>query len=175
MPIFKMPKMPGKATGLAAIVSASIGIGAPVTLHHEGMKLAPYYDSVGKLTWCGGETEVGYKPKFTFEECNELFVMRYGWYSIKTSLFYNDAAKAVVTPEVHATMTDMSYNIGLGGVKKSSMIRFMNAGQPAQACDAILRYKYAGKQDCSKPGNRSCPGVWTRRVEMHKLCKKGVR
>lgn len=164
-----------KSMGTAAFIVASATVGAPATLNFEGMKLAPYYDSVGVKTWCAGETEVGYKEKFTLTECNLLYNIRYGYYSYQTTLFYNDKARAVVTPEIHAAMVDMSYNIGMGSVKKSSMVRHLNDGNALAACDAILLYKFAGGRDCSDPKNRTCRGVWDRRLKMNKLCHQGVQ
>lgn len=164
-----------KSMGAAAFVTASAAIGAPATLSFEGMKLAPYYDSVGVKTWCAGETEVGYKEKFTLGECSLLYNIRYGWYSFQTTLFYNDKANAVITPEIHAAITDMSYNVGLNRVKTSGMVRKLNEGKAREACNVILQYKYAGKYDCSIPGNKVCWGVWDRRVKMNQLCLKGVQ
>ena len=161
-----------KSMGMAAFTAASATIGAPMTLHFEGMKLEPYYDSVGKLTWCGGETQIGYKENFTFAECSALFKMRYGWYSMRTANLYNDLGAQYVTPAMHAAFTDMAYNAGTGAAQK--IIARLNAGDPRGACNAILLYKYAGKHDCSKPGNKICPGVWTRRLEMNELCIKGM-
>ena len=141
---------------------------------HKGYGFAPYYDSVGVKTWCGGETEVGYKEKFTMTECNLLYNIRYGYYSMQTTFFYNDKAKEIVTPEVHASMVDMAYNVGLGKVKTSGMIKNLNAGNAKAACNVILQYKYAGGKDCSLPGNKTCRGVWDRRVKMNQLCLKGT-
>lgn len=169
----KLPNL--KAMGMASFITASAVIGAPITLNNEGMKLAPYYDSVGVKTWCAGETEVGYKEKFTLEECSLMYNIRYGYYSYRTAMMYNSTASGIVTPEIHAAMTDMSYNVGLSTVEKSSMIRNLNTGKPVEACDAITLYKFAGGIDCSKPGNKTCPGVWDRRLKMQKLCKKGVQ
>lgn len=162
------------AMGVAAFLSVATAIGAPVTMYKEGVRLTPYYDSVGKLTWCVGETEKGYKKKFTFEECGVLYTARYGYYSTRTQLMYNSKAAHVVTPKMHAAFTDMSYNVGIGRVSSSTMIKRLNAGDARGACDAILLYKYAGGFDCSTPGNKVCAGVWTRRVEMHKMCLEGV-
>jgi lysozyme len=171
--IFKHVK-PGKKTGgFALVVAAGAAIGAPITLNNEGMKLVPYYDSVGVRTWCGGETEIGYKEKFTEQECVKLFGVRYGYYSDRTAMFYNDVAKTVVTPEIHASMVDMSYNVGLPTVQKSSMIRELNAGRPANACAAILLYNKAGGLDCRVRSN-NCYGVWDRRLKIKKLCMKGL-
>jgi len=163
------------ARGLAAFIALSGMIGAPMTMHSEGMELAPYYDGVGVRTWCAGETEVGGdKDSYTYEECGLLFHMRYGYYSMRVAAMYNDVAKKVVTPEIHAAFTDMAYNVGLGAVGSSSMMRHINASRPTQACNAILLYKYAGGHDCSAPGNKVCAGVWGRRLEMNKLCLSGI-
>lgn len=173
--VFKNNK-PGKKT-LSAIVAGSISLGAPLTLGHEGMRLVPYYDSVGVLTWCGGETDKKhYKPKFTYAECSDLFKIQYGFYSYATSDYYNDTGKAIVNEKIHAAFTDMSYNVGLSRVKTSGMIRNINAGDPVAACNVILEYKKAGGMDCSKTRGmkNGCYGVWERRLQMHKLCMEGA-
>lgn len=170
----KQGKPTAKKTTMAVFLAMVVSIGSPMALKHEGMKLKPYYDSVGVLTWCIGETEVGYKKEFTEQECKALFTMRYGFYAKAVYSMYNDTAKEIVTPEFSAAMTDMAYNVGISAVRKSSMIREINAGNGVKACDAIKRYKYAGGKDCSKPNNRTCRGVWSRRLEMHELCLSGL-
>lgn len=161
--------------GLSAFITLSATVGAPYTAYKEGLRLKPYMDGGGVKTWCRGETEVNYKEEFTEQECDVMFYIRYGMYSKSVALMYNDTAKAVVTPRMHAALVDMAYNIGINGVRKSSMMRLFNAGQPAKACEAFLLYKYAAGQDCSDPKNRTCPGVWTRRKETHKMCLEDLR
>ena len=170
---FRKIKHGKKTGGFALVLASGAVIGGPLTLQHEGMKLAPYYDSVGVKTWCAGETEIGYKEEFTQAECAALFSIRYGYYSERTALFYNEKAKKIVTPEIHAAFVDMAYNVGLGAVGKSSMIRDINAGNPVGACNSILLYKRAGGKDCSIRTN-GCYGVWLRRLKMNELCLKGV-
>lgn len=65
---------------------------------------------------------------------------------------------------------DWLYQYGSGAWLKSSMRRELLVGRYAQACHALLRYKYSGGYDCSTPGNRRCAGVWTRQLERHKKC-----
>lgn len=168
-----MSKKTLAAIGAGTFITMAAMVGAPVTMQAEGMKLVPYYDSVGVKTWCVGETEVGYKDKFEKSDCDFLYTIRYGYYSMRTMEFYGPKAKAVVTPEVHAAVVDTAYNVGLSAIEKSTIVRKLNAGDVGGACDAILLYKYVGKTDCSKPGNKVCPGVWTRRLKMNQLCKKG--
>lgn len=174
-----MMKLPSgntlKSVGVAGFIAASAVIGGPATLSHEGMKLKPYYDSVGVKTVCGGETEYVEDRQYTLQECTNLYSMRYGYYSLKTAGFYNETAKAIVTPPVHAALTDMSYNVGLERVRTSGMIRNINRGDLLGTCAVILDYKRAGGKDCSKPENkRFCGGIWTRRQQMHSLCMSGV-
>ena len=65
---------------------------------------------------------------------------------------------------------DFTGQYGIANWRKSSMRRHLLAGQYRQACDALLRYRYAAGFDCSTPGNRRCPGVWTRQLERHAKC-----
>lgn len=73
--------------------------------------------------------------------------------------------------------TDLAYNIGpfnfctggkFGGT--SGIVRRLNAGDYAGACNAILDWKKAGGFDCSTPGNKRCAGVWTDRLKSHSKC-----
>lgn len=65
---------------------------------------------------------------------------------------------------------DFIYQYGSGTWNSSSMRKHLLAGQHRQACDALLRYRFAGGFDCSTPGNKRCMGVWTRQQERHKQC-----
>lgn len=65
---------------------------------------------------------------------------------------------------------DWRYQYGGGAWAKSSMLRHLRAGNYVAACNALLAYKFSGGYDCSVPGNRVCPGVWTRQLERHKKC-----
>lgn len=77
---------------------------------------------------------------------------------------------------------NLAYNIGRGksGVTDgfceakrggpSTLVQRLNAYDYAGACDAILLWKYVGDVDCSTPGNRQCPGLWARRLRLHRQC-----
>ena len=94
---------------------------------------------------------------------------------------FEGAIKRCVTVPLHQAeydaYTDLAYNIGstnfctnrrTGG--PSNLVRLLNAGQYAAACDAILEYKYAAGYDCSTSGNRRCAGLWKDRLRVHALC-----
>jgi len=69
---------------------------------------------------------------------------------------------------------DFSGQYGSANWRKSSMRRYLLAGEYAKACDALLMWRKAGGYDCSalvngKP-NKRCWGVWTRQLERHAQC-----
>lgn len=69
---------------------------------------------------------------------------------------------------------DFAGQYGMGNWRQSSMRRHVMAGQYANACAALLRYRFAAGYDCStlvagKP-NKRCYGVWTRQLERHDRC-----
>ena len=65
---------------------------------------------------------------------------------------------------------DFTGQYGIGNWRGSSMRRNLLAGRYAAACQSLLAYRYAAGFDCSTPGNRRCPGVWTRQKERHAKC-----
>lgn len=59
---------------------------------------------------------------------------------------------------------------GIGKWRKSSMRRNLLAGNYVAACKALLKYRYSAGFDCSTPGNKRCPGVWTRQLKRYDAC-----
>ena len=64
---------------------------------------------------------------------------------------------------------DFTYQFGTGAWSGSSMLRNLKKGKYKAACDALLKWKYVAKRDCSIRKN-GCYGVWTRQVERHTKC-----
>ncbi|WP_413879068.1 lysozyme [Candidatus Aalborgicola defluviihabitans] len=52
----------------------------------------------------------------------------------------------------------------------STLVKLLNAQDYQGACDAILKWRMAGGVDCSAPGNKTCPGLWARRVQTRNQC-----
>ena len=63
-----------------------------------------------------------------------------------------------------------SYQYGVAATCNSSMVRNVNAGNYARACEGYTLYKFSAGFDCSTPGNRVCGGVWTRNLERRDMC-----
>lgn len=59
---------------------------------------------------------------------------------------------------------------GIGTWRNGSPRRDLLAGNYAQACRDLLKYRYAAGFDCSTPGNKRCYGVWVRQLERHAKC-----
>ena len=66
---------------------------------------------------------------------------------------------------------DFTGQYGIGNWRSSSMRRDLIAGEYAQACADLLKYRYAAGFDCSTPGNKRCWGVWSRQLERNAKCK----
>lgn len=65
---------------------------------------------------------------------------------------------------------DFVYQYGTGAWGSSGMRGYILTGEYRLACDALLRYRFAGGYDCSIPGNKICSGVWKRQLERHAKC-----
>lgn len=68
----------------------------------------------------------------------------------------------------------LTYNVGHSAFCRSTLVRRLNAGDYRGACEQILRWRFANGQDCSAPGNRSCRGLWQRRLDAHERCLTAV-
>jgi len=69
---------------------------------------------------------------------------------------------------------DWVYQYGTGAWWNSSIRKNLLVSNYQGACDALLKFRFMGKYDCStlvagKP-NKRCYGVWTRQLKRHKEC-----
>jgi hypothetical protein len=62
----------------------------------------------------------------------------------------------------HASIISFTYNVGGGALCKSSVARYINAGEPDKGCDALLLYVKANKHIIQ--------GLKNRRMAERKLC-----
>lgn len=78
-------------------------------------------------------------------------------------------------------LVDFAYQYGVPTACSSSIVAHINAGEYESACRAYALYRKIptgrvgpdGKPilfDCSTPGNRVCPGVWTRSMKRVSDC-----
>lgn len=128
----------------------------------ESCALEAYEDLAGVLTIGWGHTgEVRRDDMITQEEADALLVSD-----------VNKAANGVVSLltigvsiNQFNALVDFAYNLGLGALKKSTLLKYLNGGETAdEIADQFLRWDYAGGQEV--------PGLKRRREAERELFLK---
>jgi GH24 family phage-related lysozyme (muramidase) len=107
----------------------------------EGLRLNAYQDSVGVWTIGYGSTKgVKRGQRITEEEAEELLRE-----DLSTAEAGVEAALAEdVTDNQFAACVSLAFNVGVGAFRKSSIVKFINSGDPLLAADRFLLYDRAG-------------------------------
>ena len=142
-------------------------------ISYEGFSSKPYLDS-GKVPTIGiGSTvyENGQRVKMTDPAVSKDRAIQIS----KAHISKDEVAFKKSIPHVRLSQAeydvylDFTYNFGQSNWNSSSMRRLLNQGQHRQACDALLKWKYVAKKNCSIRSN-NCYGVWTRQLDRHQKC-----
>ena len=119
----------------------------------EGFRSAPYRDSVGVPTIGYGNTYYldGRKvkmsdPPISREEAKKLkmAVINRDFAPVVNRLLSEQIAKRQITQNMFDALISLAYNIGVGALSKSSVIRHLKNGDKQKAADAFLLWKNAG-------------------------------
>lgn len=148
-------------------LGALIGGGAAAALvalvaGWEGKSNDPYRDIVGVWTVCYGETNVAMR-RYSDAECKAM---------LENSLADYAGPVLARNPELRghdqqlAAAVSLAYNIGPAAYRKSSVARLFSAGQWRAACDAFLRWSYAG--------GKQVKGLLRRRQSERAMCLRGL-
>lgn len=79
---------------------------------------------------------------------------------------------APMSQQEYDILIDFAYQYGTAATCKSSMVKSINAGDYAKACEGYTLYKLSGGFDCSLAANKkTCGGVWTRNLERKAKCQ----
>lgn len=144
---------------LTAAVASAIAIAAAGLSRFEGDRSTAYADSAGVWTICEGHTQ-GVKPGdfATPAQCAEY-----------KTVDLADASDAVdscvhvpITVGERAAYIDFTFNVGRGAFCGSTLVRKLNAGDHAGACEQLMRWTYAG--------GKQLPGLIARRSAERDLC-----
>lgn len=138
--------------------------GAEIIGNAEGCRREPYKCPSDVLTVGVGSTEYSglpIEPKRIYTDLEiaerwkndiqvaEKCVNQYGnGYQLPQSVF--DAA------------TSITFNVGCGAMRKSTMFKYLNAGKYEQACNELSRW--------TKAGGKTLPGLVSRREKEKALC-----
>lgn len=151
---------------LAALMGAGISVGSAltainVTIPSEGYRNVVYADPVGLPTVCIGHMDKSLKlgQKFSEDQCIDMFAK--DWKKHQDAL-----DKLVKVPYIseweRGALTDFTFNVGVGSVASSTLIRLLNQGDHDAACDQLSRWVYAN--------GKKLKGLVTRRDLDYKYC-----
>ena len=155
-------------SSLRARISAAIGGGsiaiATVMLSGngglEGREYVPYKDVVGIITVCDGHTgnDIIINKRYSDAECDALTKADLE----RIAKQVNPSIKVKTTETQLAAIYSFSYNVGANAFIKSTMLKKLNAGDYAGACDALKRWVYAG--------GKKWKGLMNRRDVEYEVC-----
>ncbi len=147
-----------KLAGVAALSAALIS----AACLWEGTKYVPYEDVVGVWTVCQGyaKPDVVRGKTYSKEECGRL---------LKTQLAeHGDAVLRCTDVPLNRHQYDaftlFTYNVGGNAYCKSSLLKKLNAGDYAGACEGMLAWDMAG--------GKHVRGLYNRRKFERDLCLK---
>lgn len=161
------------AIAAAAVVTAGVvGMATDLIAPWEGLRTVGYYDVVRVPTYCYGGTgpEAVVGRTYTMAQCRTQLAtdVRQHANAVGRCITRSD-----VPPEVFAATISLSFNIGEQGVCRSSVVRYINAGQFRQACDFLPRYNRARNRVTGQM--REIRGLTNRRAAERAFCLRGVR
>lgn len=132
-----------------------------LTLPAEGLVTTTYKDPIGLATICVGHMDRNLKvgETKTIEECMELYAK--DWKDHQSSL--DKVVKQGYSSEwQRAALTSFTFNVGIGSVKSSTLIKLINNKEYDEACNQLVRWVYAG--------GKKLNGLVTRRGNEQQVC-----
>ncbi|EKB3332757.1 lysozyme [Salmonella enterica subsp. enterica serovar Chandans] len=149
--------------GAGAVAIAAAMLGGHDGL--EGRRYIPYRDVAGVLTVCDGHTGKDIIPgkRYTDAECDAMLDK-----DLKRVKAQVDPLIKVSIPESErAAFYSFAYNVGTGAFARSTLLKKLNAGDHAGACNELKRWTYAG--------GRQWKGLVTRREIEREVCTWGQK
>lgn len=143
--------------GLAAV---ALGGAAAAIKPFEGLRLTGYADPIGIPTDCWGNTHgavIGQTR--TLEECEAMLQAEVR----QTADRLGGCIERELTAPQAAALISWAYNVGTSAACKSTLVRQLNAGQPASVwCEQLTRWDYAG--------GKRLRGLTRRRAHERDIC-----
>lgn len=146
------------AAGAGALTLAITLLGGADGL--EGRRYVPYRDVAGVLTVCDGHTgpDIVSNKTYTDQECDSL--LRADLKPVQAAV--NGLVKVPLSDYQRAALYSFAYNVGPEAFSKSSLLKRLNAGDKAGACNELRRWVLAG--------GRKWRGLMKRRETERALC-----
>lgn len=126
--------------GGGAIAIATVFLGGKDGV--EGRVYEPYKDVAGVWTVCDGHTgtDIIKGKKYTDRECDRLLMQ--DLQPVKKTV--DGLVKVQLNEYQRAALYSFTYNVGTSAFSKSTLLKRLNAGDQAGACEEMRRWVYAG-------------------------------
>lgn len=150
------------AGGVASAVALSATF---LVAPSEGLVLGTYKDPVGIITSCFGHTgpELKMGQKFTEDQC----IKQLGEDMAKHDKQLNSVVKVPYKSDYqHAALLSFTYNVGLGNLKSSTLLRKLNSYDYDGACYELTKWVFSTKNGVKV----KFKGLVTRRTAEYQWC-----
>lgn len=157
------PALRNKLLALVIAGVSAIGIAKVTTSTFEGTLYTPYRDpGNGTLTVCQGITGPSVIPGKTYTpgECATLQNREL----LKADAVIDRYVKVPLSVTERAALIDFIYNAGSGNFARSTLLRKLNAGDHAGACNEYRKWIYAGGKRLKGLENRREVSTWLCRL-----------
>ena len=143
------PSAPAKQPTASGKINAK---GLHLLKSFEGLRLTAYLDAVGVWTIGYGTTR-GVKQGMKITEAQAEKLMRRDLVTFEAAV--KKYVKVPLTSDQFSALVSFSYNVGVGAMSKSTLVRMLNQKNVRGAADQFLRW--------DKGGGRVLPGLTRRR------------
>lgn len=111
----------------------------------EGLRLNSYQDAVGVWTIGWGSTgpDIGPGMTWTVQECEARLLKDVSKFEMGVSKMVN----VPLTSNQFSALVSFSYNVGLGNLQSSTLLRLLNASKYQEAADQLPRWNKAGGKE----------------------------
>lgn len=120
---------------------------------YEGLRTTIYKDSAGLDTIGYGhlitkaeKLQGSFKQGITERQANNLFDDDIELVRINLNRLLSDHGIATVTQGQFDALASFAFNLGIGKLEESTLLKYFKAGKVNDAADQFLRWVYAGKQ-----------------------------
>lgn len=126
----------------------------------EGDARTAYIDMVGVPTVCYGHTgnDIQYGKTYTYKECNDI--LRKDLVSHTGPML--KCINVPINENQYTAFALFTLNVGPTAFCKSSLLKKLNAGDYAGACDGLMAWTYAG--------GKQVKGLYNRRLYERAIC-----
>ena len=127
---------------MAAVCGGAIAVALVLVPVFEGMRYTPYRDVAGVLTVCYGHTGSDIQPGKLYTEAECKALLHDDLTKVRRAV--DPMIKVPIDDNTRAAIYSFAYNTGTGAFSRSTMLRILNAGDIAGACDEMKRWTFAG-------------------------------